>query len=250
MKTTWISMAILVGILGLIGCSNFAKTQLIEDVYKDMAQSEFYKVYPKQKARSYRQNNHEQWITYNHRRGIVSFHVVDGKVRDWEINDRQEAINEYVPEFVSGQFAQDDAKIGRAIEDVLKRMPFEDFLKVTDRRRPVIFTETWDSGTARFANSTEFVVGEDDIACCQEGFTLLKLSLSLNQAKTPDAIKGIVAHELAHRVLDHIKNGHVSCNAEREANALIQKWGFKKELKEAGQLFGHKEGDPAPCQEK
>ena len=76
------------------------------------------------------------------------------------------------------------------------------------------------------------------------------MGLGLAQAKTSDAIEGVVAHELAHRVLDHIRQGHTDCDAERAANALIKTWGFTKEFEEASKMFGHKEGDPAPCQEK
>ena len=59
----------------------------------------------------------------------------------------------------------------------------------------------------------------------------------------------MVAHEMAHRVLEHIRKGNVNCDAERQSNALIKKWGFKKEFKEASGLFGQKKGDPAACQE-
>lgn len=55
---------------------------------------------------------------------------------------------------------------------------------------------------------------------------------------TPAAIEGIVAHELAHRVLEHIQRGHVSCTAEREANQLIKSWGFGEEYKSASAEFG------------
>ncbi len=79
---------------------------------------------------------------------------------------------------------------------------------------------------------------------------MIKLSMGLGIAKTPSAIEGVVAHELAHRVLDHVRNGKVSCQAEREANALIKQWGFKKEFQEASRLFGHRQGDPASCQDK
>ena len=161
-------------------------------------------------------------------------------------NDRPRAIEKYLGEFCAFERS---STIYQAIENVLERMPSKDFLNVTDRRRPVIFTEFYDSGTARFASSSEFIVTEDDPPCCTQGFTIVKLGMSLGLAKTPGPIEGVVAHEIAHRVLDSIRKGNVNCDAERAANALIQKWGFRKEFKEASQLFGQKKGDPAGCQE-
>ena len=163
------------------------------------------------------------------------------------VPERSEAIKEYLNEFC---FYQDPDVIYRAIKDVLLRMPYKDFLNVTNRQRPVIFTEFYNEGTARFASSSEFMVAPNAPACCREGFTLIKLGMSLGLSRTPGPIEGVVAHELAHRVLDHIRKGNVNCDAERASNALIKKWGFKKEFKEASKLFGQKKGDPAACQER
>jgi len=164
----------------------------------------------------------------------------------WKVNHRAEFIKEYLDEFC---FYQEPSLIYRAIKDVLLRMPVKDFLNVTNRRRPVLFTEFYVDGTARFASSSEFIVNPGDPPCCKEGFTLVKLGMSLGLARTPGPIEGVVAHELAHRVLDSIRKGNVNCDAERAANALIKKWGFRKEFKEASQLFGQKKGDPPGCQE-
>jgi len=165
---------------------------------------------------------------------------------DAGIPDRLKVIKEYLAEFC---FYQEPSLIYQAIQDVLLRMPYKDFLNVTNRQRPILFTEFYDSGTARFASSSEFVVMPGETPCCKEGFTIIKLGMSLGLAKTPGPIEGVVAHEIAHRVLDSIRKGNVNCDAERAANALIKKWGFKKEFKEASRLFGQKKGDPAACQE-
>jgi hypothetical protein len=216
-----------------------------------MPESDFFNIYPREKLRDLRHEGTNDWLTYNDpvddpSRELVTFYFHNEKLTQWKIDDRPEVIKEYLGEF---SFYQDPDLIARAIKDVLQRMPYKDFLNVTNRQRPVIFTEFYLEGTARFASSSEFIVTKDDPPCCKEGFTIIKLGMSLGLAKTPDPIEGVIAHEIAHRVLDTIKKGNVNCDAERAANALIRKWGFKKEFKEASQLFGQKKGDPAACQE-
>ncbi len=164
-----------------------------------------------------------------------------------KVNAQPRGVEKYLDEFCS---LQDFPMIYTAIKNVLQKIPYEDFLKVTDRRRPVLFVEFYDSGTARFASSQEFIVSKDDQPCCQEGFTIIKLGLGLGKAKNSDPVEGVVAHELAHRVLDHVRKGHTDCDAERTANALVKKWGFMKEFKKASKVFGQRQGDPASCQEK
>lgn len=223
----------------------------INGVFVGMDTLNFFKLYPKESLRTYRRDGPNEWITYNDPlqaplNGVVTFYFNNNKVRLWKFNDRPEVIEEYLAEFSSFQGA---SLIGTAIKNVLQRMPNEDFLNVTDRQRPVIFTEFYDSGTARFASSSEFIISPDAPPCCREGFTIVKLGLSLGLSKTPGPIEAVVAHELAHRVLDHIRKRHVNCDAERQSNALIKKWGFKEEFQEASRIFGQKKGDPAGCQE-
>ncbi len=162
-------------------------------------------------------------------------------------SDRAEAIKEHLYEFCS---YPEDSLVYQAIHNVLQRMPYDDFVYVTNRQRPIIFTEFYDAGTARFASSSEFFVTPGTPPCCQEGFTLIKLGMGLGLAKTTAPIEGVVAHEIAHRVLESIKKGNIDCQEEKAANDLIRKWGFKKEFKEASRLFGQKKGDPAGCQER
>ncbi len=160
--------------------------------------------------------------------------------------NRPTMIKDYLSEFCS---IDQSSLIYKAIVKVMMKMPYKDFLYITNRQRPIIFVDYYDSGTARFAGSQEFLVGPNDPPCCKEGFTLIKLGQGLGIAKTSEAIEGVVAHEIAHRVLEHIKSGKINCSAEREANQLIKSWGFTKEFDEAKKLFGSKKGDPAGCQE-
>jgi len=225
--------------------------KMANDMLMGMDEGDFLKIYPQNNWRDFRHEGPEDWLTYNEPlddpfHEVITFYFNNEKLTSWKINDRPEVIKEYLGEF---SFYQDPSIIYQAIKDVLLRMPYQDFLNVTNRQRPVIFTEFYSEGTARFASSSEFIVTKDDPACCSEGFTMVKLGMSLELATTPGPIEGVVAHEIAHRVLDSIRNGNVNCDAERAANALIKKWGFKEEFKEASQLFGQKKGDPAACQE-
>ena len=247
-------LLVLVGGLLLIfprSSAAYEDNALIEDVYVDMQESDLLKIYLKNELRDMRHEGVNDWLTYNEPthdplHALITFHFQKEKLVSWKFNDRPEVIKEYLEEFF---FYQEPSLIYHAVKDVLLRMPYKDFLNVTNRERPILFTEFYDSGTARFASSSEFIVTPDDPPCCKEGFTIVKLGMGLGLAKTPGPIEGVVAHEIAHRVLDSIRKGNVNCDAERAANRLIKKWGFKKEFREASQLFGQKKGDPDGCQE-
>lgn len=224
---------------------------LLHGISSGMTKADLLKIYPKTSMRCHRQEGTEEWASFNTTlkipvQNVVTFHFQNGRLKEWKFNDRPEIVEEYLNEFCS---LQGFPIIFTAIREVLNRMPYQDFLNVTDRQRPVLFIEYYDSGTARFASSQEFILTKDDAPCCQEGFTIIKLGLGLGLSKTPGPVEGVVAHELAHRVLDHIRKGHVNCEAERQSNALIKKWGFTEEFHEASKLFGQRKGDPAGCQE-
>jgi hypothetical protein len=164
-------------------------------------------------------------------------------------DQRAQMVDAYLSEFCSDALLK--TQIGEAIREVLMRLPSEALVKVFDRRRPVLFTEEFDAGTAKFASSSEIIVGPKDQPAFQEGMTILKLSTALNNGPK-EATMGIVAHELAHRVLDHVRRGQTTCKAEREANRLVKAWGFTEEFKAASDSFGEKKtaGDhTASCQD-
>lgn len=164
--------------------------------------------------------------------------------------DEQRAmmVNRYMAEFSSGVFK--GSNIGPAIREVLMRLPADDLKTVMNRRRPVVFVEAYDAGTARFVSSSEMILTKNDVPAFQEGMTIVKISTALENG-SPEAIQGIVAHELAHRVLDHVRLGKVSCQSEREANHLVKSWGFIKEYEAASKEYGRaREGSGiASCQE-
>ena len=219
-----------------------------------MKQSAFGKIYPRANARTYRSLGEEQWITFNEPRkgksqSIITFHFSKEKLQDWSFNNRKEVVEEYLGEFCSQGIVQGDPKMYAAVKNVLEKIPQEVFLAVTDRTRPVLFTEFYDAGTARFASSSEILSTPDDVPSFQNGLTIIKLGTALNTADSPDAIAGVVAHELAHRYLEHFKRPKKNCALEKEANQTIQKWGFKEEFSQAKKFFGHHEGESQSCQE-
>lgn len=246
---------ILMGVF-LFFCSSLALASPIKGVglrtlVLGMPEGDFLQVYPQNKLRNFRHEGDNDWLTYNEPindpfHAVVTFYFQHERLVKWRLNDRAEVVKEYLAEFC---FYQAPSVIYEAVKEVLQRMPYKDFLSATDRHRPMLFTEFYGEGTARFASSSEFIVTPNDPPCCSEGFTIIKLGMSLGLSKTPGPIEGVVAHEIAHRVLDTIRKGNVNCDAERAANRLIKKWGFSKEFKEASQLFGQKKGDPAGCQE-
>ncbi|MDE2223541.1 MAG: hypothetical protein KGK03_10785 [Candidatus Omnitrophica bacterium] len=216
-----------------------------------MSENDFWALYPKDHLRNFRHIGPDDWLTYNEPvddpfDALITFHFNGDKLAAWKFNDRPEVVKEYLGEFC---FYQPPSLTYYALQDVLERMPYKDFLSATRRERPMLFTEFYNEGTARFASSSEFIVNSEYPPCCQEGFTIVKLGMSLGLAKTKGPIEGVVAHEIAHRVLDTIRKGNANCDGERRANRLIIKWGFGKEFKEASRLFGQKKGDPAGCQE-
>ncbi len=234
---------------------HFKSVDKVKSVYAGMLKNVFDDIYPSRAARTSRLEGADEWITFNEPfdkvdQNMVTFHFYKGRLKDWRLDDRAEVIEEYLGEFCSQGIVQGMPKIHTALKNVLRGMSLKDFLQVTDRQRPVLFTEYYYTGTARFANTSEIIASEDDAPAFEKGITIIKLGDALNEAETSAPIEGVLAHELAHRVLDHVKKGRVTCTEEREANALIKQWGFADQFAKASKLFGRKAGDPASCQEE
>ncbi len=228
----------------------------IHGVSLGMSQQKFSRIYPRKTARTYRSEGvAAEWITFSEpARGIalhtITFQLSEGNVAGWTMDNRDEVVKEYLGEFCSQGIIHGMPNIYAALTAVLRRIPLNAFLQVTNRRRPILITEYYDSGTARFANTSEIVSSNDDAPAGDQGLTIIKLSSALNEAASPSPIEGVLAHELAHRVLDHARKGRVTCREEREANQLIKQWGFSDEYTEASRFFGHKPGDPASCRDE
>ncbi|MBF0330513.1 MAG: M48 family metalloprotease [Candidatus Omnitrophica bacterium] len=161
---------------------------------------------------------------------------------------RAKAVDAYLAEFGAETFMR--SKIGLAIHEVMMRLPEDALRTVMDRHRPVLFLEVYSSGMGSFASSSEVIMTEKDIPAFQRGMTLITISDVL-EAGSSEAIKGIVAHEMAHRVLDHVRRNRVGCQSEREANRLIKSWGFTGEFEAASREFGRAKfgGGAASCPE-
>jgi len=162
---------------------------------------------------------------------------------------RPELVQHYLNEFCSISFPMHYPKTYKAIQHVLNKIPDDVFLAVTERRRPILFTEYHTTGIGRFANSSEIFVLPDDVPAFQDGMTIIKLSAELESADSSQAIEGVIAHELAHRFLEHILKKTERCQREKEANHLIQDWGFAEEFELARKKFGRKDGVKSGCEE-
>ena len=162
---------------------------------------------------------------------------------------RAQLIDAYYREFVSASIRLDYPQIDTALRAVLTKLPEDAFRVVINRRRPILFLTNITSGIARYANATEFTVEEKDPPTFTKGFYIIILGDELNTIADPEAIEGILFHEIAHRYLDHLKSTKHPCEREKEANRLVKSWGFEKEFLKAKKAFGSKEKGDSPCQD-
>lgn len=244
---------------GTLGMGYFqpawAEEPVLDGISSGMNQEEFQAVYPKEKARTYRTEGTEEWITFDGPPGegpsTVTFHLIENVLMDWAVNDREEVVREYLGEYCSQGIVQGLPKTYSAITHALSKIPWDAFLKVTERSRPVLFTEYHYTGVGRFANSSEISSTPGDAPSFQDGFMLIKLSAELEDRGAEEAIEGVILHELAHRVLDHVRTrqGRSPCDIEKEANGLVKSWGFEAQYLAAKGTFGSAAaGVPAICE--
>ncbi len=226
----------------------------VPNVYVGMSQEHFEEFYPTEISRTYRKDGDEEWITYDytydfapglefferyrHRAyDMVTFYFVDELLLGWALNDRAEIVREYLSEYCSQAFIHYIPKMYEAISNCMNKIPIEVFYEITDRSRPVLFTEVHYKGMARFAATSNVISFEHDPPSFEKGFTLIKLSTELGDIGTVPAIEGVIYHELAHRFLVH-GGEHYIREHERDANRLVEAWGFKEELDAAKEIFG------------
>ena len=162
--------------------------------------------------------------------------------------NRTKIVEQYLTEFGDGSL-KNYPKIQEAIIGALNQLPLPVFLSVTDRKHPIIFIVNITSGIAKYANSTEFNQEKGKPPAFKKGFYMIKLGDELEGVGTVTAIKGIVAHEIAHRYLNHLQM-EFNCNMERDANREIRSWGFEKEYLAAKELFGAKHKGDSPCHDE
>jgi len=208
-------------------------------VFAGMSYEQLYSLYPRDTARTYRLYGQQEWITYNKKTccgindDLVTFYIRDGKLMQWQINNRDEVATEYLSEFCSQLFITTYNKIYRAIKNVLVKVPQDVFLTVTQRNKPTVFTEYHYTGNGRFANSSDIYFLEGDPPAFTDGVWIVKLSTELSDTKSQEEIETIIAHELAHRYLGH-KHRQGVVTIEKEANHLVLQWGFTEGLKKTG----------------
>lgn len=214
-----------------------------QEILKGISRQELIGLYSKQEMRTYRSDDTKEWITFNHRIAgelitTITFFLENDTVKRWKVGDRAEVIREYLSEFCSQAFIHKYKRIYGAISNVLRKIPNDVFLNITDRNRPVVLSEVHSLGLGRLANSSDIRVLPEDPPTFAAGVWLIKLSTELNEAESSGPIEGVVVHELAHRVLEHSVTDEYDASLERQANALIVEWGFQKEFEEAKKEFG------------
>ena len=150
---------------------------------------------------------------------------------------REVRIKEYLHDFVGHAFKESFPNINQAIEQVIKSLPQEVLDKVLDPDFPVLFIEMPHYGGGRWANSNGIYMEPDDPPTFTKGVWIVKLSTELNDSNDIPAIEGVIAHEIAHFVLGHQPEG-LNLKQEKEANALVNKWGLEEQFLKAKKRFG------------
>ncbi len=240
MKKTLVLFLFILGILvSLYYFVNFKESKVksnpdLNKVTPGISKDMLFALYGKEDERTYRIEGSNEWITFNRRKrgiigGAVTFYLKNNKVVEWKLDDREEIIKEYLGEFCSKTIVVNFPKMYSAIKYVLGKIPLKDFLYLTERNYPVLFTEYYYQDMPRFANSSEIIILEDDPPTFTEGLYFVKLSAELEVSGSVNDIVGVVAHELAHRMLGHSSSKYTEL-MEEEANNLVRNWGFEEEL--------------------
>lgn len=205
---------------------------------------------------SHRSQGDNQWMTFlnntNHiNTHFITVHFHNETALEWSINDRKEIVKEYLEEFASGNILGYYINIRTALQSAMEKLPHDVFISITSRNRPTLFIDVYTTGIARYANALDFTMRENDPPTFQDGFYLIKLGDELEKAADPQAIEGIIFHEIAHRVLNHLHSEREdSCELEKEANRLVKQWGFQEEFSKASAIFGSKKQGDSPCADK
>ncbi|MFT5207688.1 MAG: hypothetical protein ACI9CF_001445 [Candidatus Omnitrophota bacterium] len=152
-------------------------------------------------------------------------------------DDRHEIVRQYLSEFCATSLKQQFSFVYDALFQIMEALPDDVFWEITKRDFPIIFTEIFSSGNASLANSSATRSMPMDPPTFMNGFWLVKLGSNLEASQNILAIKGVIAHEIAHRYLNHSHGNGES--GERAANRLIQTWGLKAEYVAAKAEFGH-----------
>lgn len=215
-----------------------AHADIVSVLKTSMSSGEFFQLFNHDDLRTYRDEKSVSWKTIWDQDKFLTLKFKDDLLDSWKINDRPEIAREYISEFAQQDFDQKYPKISRSLQIALEKLPLEVFEFITRREFPIIFSEYHTQGIGRFANSSQIVQLPDDPPTFTSGVFICKLSTELEGAQNLDAIIGIIAHEIAHRYLRHLNNEVIASEMEREANHLIQDWGFEQEFQAAKNEFG------------
>ncbi len=237
----------------ITSCVTTHDSLVVKGDFHNLSREDLLEHFSKDNLRSYTFAGNEESMTFNdasgHDHRALTFYLKNNTVSHWQMDDREEMAKQYLNEFASGNIFQSYPKIANALLNVLQKMPYDAYLQITERSRPILFIDYYTGGIAKYAGSLEFTMRETDPPTFMNGFWIIRLGDGLNEANDIKSIEGVIAHEIAHRVLENLKNTNSHpCEREIDANALVKEWGFSEEFQKASDEFGAKNETDSPCQ--
>jgi predicted Zn-dependent protease with MMP-like domain len=124
---------------------------------------------------------------------------------------------------IIGDVTIDDEKYKRILLETLLKLPEEIREKILD---DVLFIFTSAYGTT----FNLFFPSPLKKQVVEQKCIILNPALQEKEKKTDEGIQDTIAHEIAHIILNHF--GSSDPNFEKEADDLIEKWGFKRAYKD------------------
>ena len=116
-------------------------------------------------------------------------------------------------------------------DEIYKRILVETLLRLTEEIRNKILDEVLFIFTTAYETTFPlFFPNPQKKQEIEQKCIILNLALYEKETKTHKGIEDIIAREIAHIILDHF--GSSDQNFEKEADDLIEKWGFNRAYKD------------------
>ncbi len=112
-------------------------------------------------------------------------------------------------------------------DEKYKKILLETLLKLPEVIREKILEEVLFIFTSAYGTTFNLFFPKQAI---EQKCIILNPALHEKEKKTDEGIQDVIAHEIAHIILNHF--GSNDPNFEKEADNLIEKWGFKRAYKD------------------